>query len=961
MTGTGQRDAGEPAGLLERGREVAAIDDSLGRIGVGGNGATLLIEGPAGIGKTTLLRQLRHRAEGRDFRVMAARGSEIERDFGFGVVRQLFGPLLRSLGDAERSRLFSGPASPSAAIFGMAEGAALEVSAAEASLYGLFWLVAAIAEAGPVVFAIDDAHWSDTASLRFVQYIGRRLDGLPLLLGLAARPNEAGSQAETLREVAADLEMPTIAPALLSEEGTAAIVQARLGRDPSVPFQRACHEATGGNPLLIEELLAELDPDPAATPPSSIAAVGPRRIAAGVRERARSLDPAAPDVLDALAVLGDGADLRAVGALAGTEPEQTVSIVDKLVGAAILADDEGRSFAHPVLRTAIHEAIPRAARAASHARAAGILVEHGAEAEEAAAHVLLCEPGSSGAALAVLDEAARAAAARGAPASVATYLRRALEEGPGEALRGELLRRLGRAEVALRDPAAIVHLREAGELATDSELALDISIELAEVLSLAGDWEGSGAVIDGALARFGGSELPGLLELEAQRAAYRGYEPARVPEYDAELPRLLALVEGREDEESSRLRWVIAAVGAIRDLPRGEVLRLISPSTQSWDLARNGRESSMSLSQAIGALVMVDALDEAEAIAMEVGEEGRRSGSVLGVVVGLGFRAAVDARRGRLRASVANLEVAIETLRDNDLNLMALTTCLHLCVDTVIERHELEPVAGLVEGLELPPVFAETYSGALLHEVRGALRMTRGDRPGAIAELRAAERILRPMGTGPRMVGWRSRLALALPGEERREALELAGEELRLAELVESPRAIGIAQRARGALLGGDDGVELLRQSVATFGDAPFALERARSLAELGAALRRGNSRSEARDRLREAADLAQQCGAERLEERIDEELRVAGAKPRRRAISGPDSLTPAERRVATAAATGASNREIAQDLFVSLRTVEMHLTNTYRKLGASARSQLAAMLLDDPGDPAGEIPPPAG
>ena len=127
--------------------------------------------------------------------------------------------------------------------------------------------------------------------------------------------------------------------------------------------------------------------------------------------------------------------------------------------------------------------------------------------------------------------------------------------------------------------------------------------------------------------------------------------------------------------------------------------------------------------------------------------------------------------------------------------------------------------------------------------------------------------------------------------------------------------------------------------------ELPARLELARSLAELGAALRRGRLRAEAREHLREAAELAQECGAERLEERIDEELRIAGARPRRRAFSGADSLTPSERRVAVAAAAGATNREIAQELFVSLRTVEMHLTNTYRKLDISSRSELAAVI----------------
>lgn len=176
----------------------------------------------------------------------------------------------------------------------------------------------------------------------------------------------------------------------------------------------------------------------------------------------------------------------------------------------------------------------------------------------------------------------------------------------------------------------------------------------------------------------------------------------------------------------------------------------------------------------------------------------------------------------------------------------------------------------------------------------------------------------------------------------------LAGEELALARAVENPRAEGTALRALGMLQGGDEGIATLRESVAILRDSPMRLELARSLAELGGALRRGNNRSDAREILREAADLAQRCGAERLEERIHAELRIAGARPRRQALSGAASLTPGEQRVAVAAATGATNREIAQDLFVSLRTVEMHLTNAYRKLGIGSRGELPAAIESD-------------
>src|SRR6266487_2175834 len=183
--------------------------------------------------------------------------------------------------------------------------------------------------------------------------------------------------------------------------------------------------------------------------------------------------------------------------------------------------------------------------------------------------------------------------------------------------------------------------------------------------------------------------------------------------------------------------------------------------------------------------------------------------------------------------------------------------------------------------------------------------------------------------------------------ERADEAGQLAAEEVEHARTWGAPRALAGALRAAGLIEAGERGLTLFEEAVGVVESSPAKLEHAKSRTELGAALRRANRRAEAREHLRQAVELATICGATALATRAERELLATGARPRRIALSGAESLTPSERRVAEMAAEGPTNREIAQALFVTQRTVEVHLTSIYRKLGISSRSQLAAVLAE--------------
>jgi DNA-binding NarL/FixJ family response regulator len=198
---------------------------------------------------------------------------------------------------------------------------------------------------------------------------------------------------------------------------------------------------------------------------------------------------------------------------------------------------------------------------------------------------------------------------------------------------------------------------------------------------------------------------------------------------------------------------------------------------------------------------------------------------------------------------------------------------------------------------------------------------------------------------------WRSEAALALLQLERvTEARPLAEEELERARTWGAPRALGAALRVAGLVEGGADGLALLREAVEVLCESSAKLEQAKARHELGAALRRGNRRTQAREQLRRAVELATICGATPLAARAESELLATGARPRRIALTGLESLTPSERRVAELAAEGPTNREIAQALFVTPKTVEVHLSHAYRKLGITSRSQLAGVLEEPAG-----------
>ena len=918
-------------GLVDRERELAALR-ALVDAATAGRGGLVLVEGPAGIGKTRLLAAAREVAEERGLEVLRACGSELERDFPFGAVRQLLEPPLAALTEEERASLFEGSAAHALALFSQAD-ARPAGDPDYATLHGLYWLLVGLSQRAPLLVVVDDVHWVDAPSLRFLGFLARRMDGMCLLLCGALRPAEPGTDRALLSDLA--LVAEALQPGPLSAGGAAELIGAQLGATPQPAFVQECIDATGGNPFYLHALTRELAQ---RGPGARIGELGSEGVSRLLLRRLAALGVGAPELANALAILGDGATLGEIARHAGLEPHAAATAADALARAAIAEGAERLAFVHPIVRASIYGEVPPAVRAGLHRRAAHQLAEHGADLDRVAAQLLLAGPPDAWA-VERLREAAARALQRGAPESAAEYTRRALDGQDDPGLRIALLQELAGAEAAQLDVAAIGHLQEAMALSADSLLRARIAFSLVQLVLYAGEWDAAVALSQSALEELGERDGELALRLRTYQAAAATYDPRLVEAFEPQLDELhrQALAGGAAGRP---LALLLAASRAHRGERIDEVVGLVEHGLDGGRLLAEEHGDAWPFPEAMMALVGIDELDRAERLDDELLADARARGSMRGFVVAIAVRVQVRAFRGDLNGTEADVRTGIALAQEHGM-LFGLASMLRWGMDAMLERPDLADVAAFAESLELPPGLASTVSGGWMHEVRGNVRLQAGDRAAAVDALRRAGEIfeaLRFRNTGA--YAWRSALALATgdPGEAR----ALARAELEDARRVGLARGIGVATRTLG-LVEGDRA--LLREAVAVLAGSPAVLELARTQVELGAALRRANQRAEAREPLRAGLDLAQRCGATRLAERARSELRATGARPRREALTGRAALTASERRTAEMAAAGMSNPAIAQALFVTVKTVEGHLSGAYRKLDVRSRAELPKAL----------------
>ncbi|MEV6522923.1 AAA family ATPase [Longispora sp. NPDC051575] len=926
--------------LIEREHELAAIAARLDAA-ADGHGGVLLVEGPPGIGKTALLAAAGAHARAAGVRALGAVGGELDRELPFSVVRQLFEPVLRSVAPTERAELTAGAASLAGPVF-EAPTAGADPDQLGDVVHGLYWLCSNLTEAGPLLLAVDDVHWIDDASGRFLSHLARRITDLPVLLLAAGRPGRSfdgfvggalgGTQPELLR------------PRALSPAGVGALVRHDLAADAEDEFCTACARASGGNPFLLTEALRSLRAEgaqPVAAEAWRLESLRPDTVARAVLTRIARLGPQARNLTRALAVLGPSADLRHTAGLAGLAVDRAAELADLLAREAIVGPGRPLDFTHPLVRTAVYADSSEVLRAAEHKRAARVLAGDGRAPGALAPHLLLAEPAADPWVVDTLRAAAHAASARGAPESAAACLNRALREPPVAADTGPLHAELGRVlGLAHRPDESAAAYRRALEL-TEAPL----------------DRIGTALDFGFAMLRAGRADRT----VEAFELAYRAIDrdPADLPlpliswlagaglltmRPPAVIIAVLDRVAPRLSPERTVDRSILAslafAAAATGDRPAAEVVRLAR-------LAVSGPlpdgEQSVLLGMAAGALSMSGMHQES----LDLIDRGLDVARGLGALAAYQFMMMLRSHQclfaGRLAEAEGDARAATDTEpgtagRPNPEAAATLVNAL-TARGRLGDAQRALTAGGLEEGHEIGVLI--NHFGMI---ARGRLRLRQLRSAEALADLAGCGAALAGRGyLNPGFAPWRIDAALAAHALGRaEEATALAAENLRLARAFGAAEPVCAALRVCGLLTGGPAGLGLLEEAVA-HADTDYA--RAQTLVEYGAALRRAGLRARAGDPLRQALDAATRSGADGLATRAAEELRAMGLRPRRPMLTGRDSLTAGELRVATLAADGATNREIAQLLFLTRRTVEVHLTSTYRKLEIDSRGALRGAL----------------
>ncbi|MEV6530139.1 AAA family ATPase [Streptomyces sp. NPDC051639] len=950
--------------LFERESELAAVEEALSELtGLRRDGseaperprgALLAFAGRAGIGKTTLLAEVRRRAAAKGCTVLSARGGEQEQRVAFHVARQLLQPHLAGFSEAElRASLGSWYAivGPALGLCAASEGAPPDQQGLRA---GLDWVLTHLAvQRAPMVLVLDDAHWADPESLSWLAAFAPRAEELPLLLVVGYRPDELPDHAESFRVLPGRAGQRPVDLEPLSAAAVARLVREDLGAQADDAFCRECWAVTAGNPFEAVELTAKVRDR--GLVPTEAGAHLLRDLAAAVKgsgliARLERLGTSTVRFAWACAVLGTEIPPPLAAAVAGLGSEEAADAADALRGARILTGADTLEFVHPLVATAVYRAIPGGVRVALHGQAAWCVINEGLGPSAAARHLMESHPDGDVWVVQQLRAAARETQRAGAPDAARRYLARALREPPPFEERAAVLYELGCASLLTEPATTVNHLRAAlEEPITDPELRHNVVYRLSQVLAHSDRL----AEASETLARESRMTADARVRLRMQSEqfmwdAFRADEPDS-PARSRRLTRLADRLTGRDLTE----RYVIGL--------------------RAWDATLRGEPAHVALEHAERALVGGLGWAEADrgfevpilvALTFMYADRPGRTEELFaagiadfesqgwhGAHLSFGYTilAYVRYRRGRLAEAEdfvrAGLRLAERVGPGTPVHWYAVATL----VEILLARGRVAEAARTAEEYAFGAPFpaAVTFPDAQI--VYGQLLLARGLTKDAAAELAAAGRRLDPRGIrNPSWCPWQLHLARAESHDAPDRAVATALEAVQRARQYGAPSAIGQALRAAAEVSSGSTRVKLLEESVSHLERSPAAYELACALVALGTELRRSGRPKEAAEHLYRGLDAAVQCGADGLVEEARDELAAAGLRPRRLHSTETDTLTARERTAAVLTARGRTADQVAGELHTDEQSVVRLLSAVYRKVGTD-RTGLAAALGEQP------------
>jgi DNA-binding CsgD family transcriptional regulator len=914
--------------------EILGRDEELARLGVfldaaGDFPAALVIEGEAGIGKTTIWQALVALGRDRSYRVIGCRPGRMESDFAYAALADLLEPVL-----PETLPGLPPPQRRALAVALLLEepvGAPADQRAIAAGLLGVLRL---LARDGPLLVAIDDVQWLDRASAVVLEYALRRLERVSARVVVSVR--SGGEEPLPLGLDGAfpegRLERMRLGP--LSSGALGRLIRERFGHALARPTLLRVHELTGGNPFYALEFVRALERARAPLAPGEPLPL-PGSVHELVRERLGELRPQVRNALLVAAALREPTlerlELAAPGAGTALEDAVTHAVVD--------LDGRRIRFRHPLLAAAVYGAAPPERRRELHRR----LAEVAEDPEERARHRALAADGPDPEAAAALEQAAARAAARGAPAIAAELCEHALLLTP----------------------------------ASDETAPRRLRVQRAEWLMSAGDAPGARALLEGEIAR----TAPGP-ERAALRVHLAPWLLADISEAVEMLKQGLAEAAGDPRVTAQILGWLSAYEGILGgDLSRGleHVRAAVAQAERAGDeMLLAGILARLGSVEALTGLPARSSLERAAALLGDWRPPRAADRPEL-------FLASIDIWAGRLKEARPVLETLYEDVRERSDEYSRIQTAIYVVelewragdwvkADQIADDiHTLAAETGLdfpaveryskalmaasrgqvalarclaAEGVQASELGHEHLFGALNRYVLGFLEFSLDNASEAQPHFDEVDRTLERMGIGdPGAVPfWGDAVECLLQLGEHERAKEMLGRLERQAEVLEHPWRDAIAARCRGLLQGAageqEAALDCLVEALARFEAIGFPFERGRTLLALGVTQRRGRQKRTARESLEAALTVFDELGAPLWAERARAEWKRIGG---RRSARG--ELSETERRVAELVAEGKSNREVAAALSMTVRTVEWNLSKVYAKLAVRSRTELAHRL----------------